>query len=170
MGCSIARASHGTGRLGVPAVAVAGMGQGEQRPSPALNSIEPPWYGPYARWCGRGGAARLRPIPISVEDDGHTELHKRASSLFIGKRCSMAHCAVVRDALGWTRALKCYRPGPHWSGFLDRCLLWIVFSRVLRQRVNRGSPAEQLGCLNAGRGACHGLVTAILIPVQPFSP
>jgi hypothetical protein len=29
-----------------------------------LNSIEPPCTDPYARWCGRGGAERLLPIPI----------------------------------------------------------------------------------------------------------
>ena len=29
-----------------------------------LNSIEPPCTDPYARWCGRGGAERLPPIPI----------------------------------------------------------------------------------------------------------
>ena len=33
--------------------------------SPGLTkSIEPPCTDPYARWCGRGGAARLPPIPI----------------------------------------------------------------------------------------------------------
>src|SRR6266481_5861308 len=28
-------------------------------------SIEPPYTDPYVRWCGRGGAARLPPIPIN---------------------------------------------------------------------------------------------------------
>jgi hypothetical protein len=32
---------------------------------PKLNPIEPPCYGPVARWCGRGGAARRPPIPIN---------------------------------------------------------------------------------------------------------
>src|SRR5262249_30169785 len=32
-----------------------------------LNSIEPPCTDPYARWCGRGGAARLPPIPLCAE-------------------------------------------------------------------------------------------------------
>jgi hypothetical protein len=27
--------------------------------------LEPPCTDPYARWCGRGGAARLPPIPIN---------------------------------------------------------------------------------------------------------
>ena len=31
-----------------------------------LNSVEPPCTDPYARWCGRGGAARLPPIPIAL--------------------------------------------------------------------------------------------------------
>src|SRR5262245_61887608 len=30
-----------------------------------LTSVEPPYTDPYVRWCGRGGAARLPPIPIS---------------------------------------------------------------------------------------------------------
>jgi hypothetical protein len=29
-----------------------------------LNPIEPPCTDPYARWCGRGGAARRPPIPV----------------------------------------------------------------------------------------------------------
>ena len=29
--------------------------------------LEPPCTDPYARWCGRGGAARLPPIPINLE-------------------------------------------------------------------------------------------------------
>ena len=40
---------------------------GQRHPSPQampLNSVEPPCTDPYARWCGRGGAARLPPIPI----------------------------------------------------------------------------------------------------------
>src|SRR5712672_2495687 len=28
--------------------------------------LEPPYTDPYVRWCGRGGAARLPPIPINV--------------------------------------------------------------------------------------------------------
>ena len=32
---------------------------------PKLNPVEPPWYGPYARWWGRGGIARCPPIPIN---------------------------------------------------------------------------------------------------------
>src|SRR6267142_6709360 len=27
--------------------------------------LEPPYTDPYVRWCGRGGAARLPPIPIN---------------------------------------------------------------------------------------------------------
>jgi RNA-directed DNA polymerase len=30
-----------------------------------LSSVEPPYTDPYVRWCGRGGAARLPPIPIA---------------------------------------------------------------------------------------------------------
>src|SRR5438093_10436532 len=33
------------------------------RPSPA-QVTEPPYADPHVRWCGRGGAARLPPIPI----------------------------------------------------------------------------------------------------------
>ncbi len=31
-----------------------------------LNQSEPPCTDPYARWCGRSGAARPRPIPIEL--------------------------------------------------------------------------------------------------------
>ena len=34
----------------------------------AASSAEPPDTDPYVRWCGRGGAVRLPPIPIA---DGH---------------------------------------------------------------------------------------------------
>ncbi len=34
---------------------------------PQLKSVEPPCTDPYARWCGRGGAVRLPPIPISAQ-------------------------------------------------------------------------------------------------------
>ena len=37
-----------------------------QRP----DSVEPPCTDPYARWCGRGGAARLPPIPIALRPCG----------------------------------------------------------------------------------------------------
>jgi hypothetical protein len=30
----------------------------------SAQSTEPPYTDPYVRWCGRGGAARLPPIPI----------------------------------------------------------------------------------------------------------
>jgi hypothetical protein len=33
-------------------------------PSVLAQLLEPPCTDPYARWCGRGGAARLPPIPI----------------------------------------------------------------------------------------------------------
>ena len=35
-----------------------------------LNSVEPPCTDPYARWCGRGGAVRLPPIPIALRPRG----------------------------------------------------------------------------------------------------
>ena len=35
-----------------------------------LDSVEPPCTDPYARWCGRGGAARLPPIPIALRPRG----------------------------------------------------------------------------------------------------
>src|SRR5450759_4328655 len=31
----------------------------------SAQSTEPPYTDPYVRWCGRGGAARLPPIPIN---------------------------------------------------------------------------------------------------------
>jgi hypothetical protein len=35
------------------------------RAPPTAQSAEPPCTDPYARWCGRGGAVRLPPIPIA---------------------------------------------------------------------------------------------------------
>jgi hypothetical protein len=32
----------------------------------SLTSVEPPYTDPDVRWCGRGGAARLPPIPIQI--------------------------------------------------------------------------------------------------------
>jgi len=32
--------------------------------------LEPPYTDPYVRWCGRGGAARLPPIPMCA---GHAQ-------------------------------------------------------------------------------------------------
>src|SRR6516164_9334277 len=37
-------------------------------PSVLAQLLEPPCTEPYARWCGRGGAARLPPIPIDIAD------------------------------------------------------------------------------------------------------
>ena len=38
--------------------------------------LEPPCTDPYARWCGRGGAARLPPIPIAATScfEGKTDV------------------------------------------------------------------------------------------------
>ncbi len=44
-----------------------------------LNRIEPPCTDPYARWCGRGRAARPSPIPMCAEHvrqlGGESPLH-----------------------------------------------------------------------------------------------
>jgi len=53
------------------------------RTMPWLKSIEPPSTDPYARWCGRDGAARLPPIPISPHCDV----------------LDVADCAMRRNAL-----------------------------------------------------------------------
>src|SRR6266852_4181824 len=42
--------------------------------------LEPPYTDPYVRWCGRGGAARLPPIPI----DGENALARGASERHVG--------------------------------------------------------------------------------------
>src|SRR6266496_2456599 len=36
----------------------------------SAQSTEPPYTDPYVRWCGRGGAVRLPPIPISAQGFG----------------------------------------------------------------------------------------------------
>src|SRR5712675_3622949 len=48
-----------------------------------LKSIEPPYTDPYVRWCGRGGVARLPPIPILGTFE--TSRMRRAMSEFEGK-------------------------------------------------------------------------------------
>src|SRR6202008_595709 len=54
--------------------------------------LEPPCTDPYARWCGRGGAARLPPIPIAATlcigptQTSHPPL--RTSAPENGRRCS----------------------------------------------------------------------------------
>ena len=57
-----ATARHSVSRCPTPS-----SPESASHPSPQampLNSVEPPCTDPYARWCGRGGAARLPPIPI----------------------------------------------------------------------------------------------------------
>ena len=44
------------------------------KPVQPLKSVEPPCTDPYARWCGRGGAARLPPIPIPLRGNHLTEI------------------------------------------------------------------------------------------------
>jgi hypothetical protein len=63
---------HGPWRIGnSPALAIAlpnasltALGLASIESGPAARAIEPPCPDPYARWCRRGGAARLPPIPI----------------------------------------------------------------------------------------------------------
>ena len=62
---------------------------GQRHPSPQampLNSVEPPCTDvPYARWCGRGGAARLPPIPMCAEHDRQLGGASPLSSLMAAK-------------------------------------------------------------------------------------
>ena len=50
----------------------AGQASSLLKPVQPLKSVEPPCTDPYARWCGRGGAARLPPIPISGEPNAQS--------------------------------------------------------------------------------------------------
>ena len=47
--------------------------------------LEPPCTDPYARWCGRGGAARLPPIPINLENEIASFRGSRPRKLAIAK-------------------------------------------------------------------------------------
>src|ERR1700736_722951 len=38
-----------------------------RRDPQTAQSTEPPYTDPYVRWCGRGGAVRLPPIPITAQ-------------------------------------------------------------------------------------------------------
>ena len=65
-GSAIAR--HCRSRYPTPSSA-----ESASHPSPQampLKFVEPPCTDPYARWCGRGGAARLPPIPIALRPCG----------------------------------------------------------------------------------------------------
>ena len=65
-GSAIAR--HCRSRYPTPSSA-----ESASHPSPQAvppKSVEPPCTDPYARWCGRGGAARLPPIPIPLRPFG----------------------------------------------------------------------------------------------------
>jgi hypothetical protein len=51
---------------------------------------EPPCTVPYARWCGRGGAARLPPIPIHRVQSRSSEIrsnHRRADDSGVDGWC-----------------------------------------------------------------------------------
>ena len=99
-------------------------------PSPQampLDSVEPPCTDPYARWCGRGGAARLPPIPIcasalpgdtpadragsSCEPAGRLALVQREGAQRLGSRSDVAESRSSR--LEMTRA---ERPAHTWCG------------------------------------------------------
>ena len=69
---------------------------------PQLKSVEPPCTDPYARWCGRGGAVRLPPIPIDVGPRSTVVL-----SVVQGRQ-TIRRC-LVRSAL---RHLE----SPYWPG------------------------------------------------------
>ena len=72
---------------------------------PQLKSVEPPCTDPYARWCGRGGAVRLPPIPISAQGSKGRG-RKKASAGTNGGRVSAASRAQsgARTAPALTRA------------------------------------------------------------------
>src|ERR1700680_4708523 len=67
-------------------------------------SAEPPYTDPYVRWCGRGGAARLPPIPISCRltesdllGDDKSKTHHAQKSLTDNQlnKAYLAHSAMA---------------------------------------------------------------------------
>ena len=82
------------------------------QPSPA-QVAEPPYADPHVRWCGRGGAARLPPIPIKP---GIVFVHGIRLAERVGEKCAESHPFVyiiaqvfptIRMAL---RCLEARRP------------------------------------------------------------
>ena len=63
-----------------------------------LDSVEPPCTDPYARWCGRGGAARLPPTSPSSRTAARTRRRKPCSFLF-GDTRVLVEMADVEVAL-----------------------------------------------------------------------
>src|SRR6266851_6954051 len=70
-----------------------------------VESFEPPYTDPYVRWCGRGGAARLPPIPIigTFETCWHVRsvVAPQTRTLLdaIGKRCHQRKCTCVSHTI-----------------------------------------------------------------------
>ena len=104
-----AGASAGTWRRKPPAALMARGGSATAQRSPSAlpnaffsrsawlprraataNPAEPPYTDPYVRWCGRGGAVRLPPIPIGVT------AHCGSQILPQGLEDRMAHLALGR--------------------------------------------------------------------------
>ncbi len=64
---------------------------------PQLKSVEPPCTDPYARWCGRGGAVRLPPIPISAEGSNGWGPQKSPGGSE-GEKCALRLARAIRCA------------------------------------------------------------------------
>jgi len=66
--------------------------------------LEPPCTDPYARWCGRGGAERLPPIPINTHHgpgepviEGHVDIG--AGAKILGRVRVGAHAKIGANAV-----------------------------------------------------------------------
>src|SRR6516165_1967909 len=94
--------------------------------------LEPPYTDPYVRWCGRGGAQRLPPIPIAR----NTQPKKIVSVLneVIDAAESVETTHLRKDALAAIEELK--RKGP---GFKHD---WSTWGTI-------GQGALALGCIAA---------------------
>ena len=85
------------------------------RTMPQLKSVEPPCTDPYARWCGRGGAVRLPPIPIRSSPRVHRMDHSLPTGYERWKRprCRPATAGSRDGITTWASAAYfVYRPFP----------------------------------------------------------
>src|SRR5882724_12110512 len=85
--------------------------------------LEPPYTDPYVRWCGRGGAARLPPIPI------------------IGAKRPFGEPTIKLEAKAWLTSLSCRKAKE--LGYPHE--LWTT--RLLARLAREHGPAEGHPCL-----------------------
>ena len=118
-----------------------------------VHPAEPPCTDPYARWCGRGGAARLPPIPIG-EARGWNETCcpmkfeiQPVTEPVLGEVAAFLH--RWHSKTGKAPAKRAVRKGP---ANVERCLRWLLAENPLTD------DASQHGfCARDSSGVIRGL-------------